>query len=349
LGAGDFLSRQRNNHEGGKAMMQHKIPCEMVRDILPLYVDGLTSDETNNELEQHMKYCEPCTTVCQDMQTEFACEKEKNVDDGKKEINYLKKIRKNNHKKIAIGIIGAVLILIIAVAVKLYIIGYPTDAYHVTNMEIQGNAFRCKVQLDDNATYKGWDIIEGDNGEQKAVFYVRRPSFFSQYHYTQVSILLETIPSTLNINGNIVHRNGVIVSKLANDLFAAKNKYVGDISANLQISNILEIANDLGGYKNQLQTATKPYGWTLEFEKTTSNPAGVDGKMKNYACVLMALIDNIGEVHWSYNVTNGTNPGPHINGMTQAQCSAYVGGPIKSFSESPEKVQQLLDFLEIRN
>lgn len=330
--------------------MEHKIPCEMVRDILPLYVDGLTSDETNNELEQHMKECEPCTAAYQDMQKEFVCEKTNNENDGEKEINYLKKIRKSNHRKVALGMIGAVLILMLAVVVKLYIIGYPTDAYHVTNMEIQENAFRCKVQLDDNyTTFKGLDIIEGDNGEQKVVVYGRLPSFFSQYHYTQVSILLETIPSTLNINGNVVRHDGVIVSKLANDLFKAKNKYIGDISANLTLSDILEINSSLGGFKNQLQTTTKPYGWTLKFENGTSNPASFDGKMKNYACVLMALIDNIGEVHWSYDVTIGAKPSQRINGMTEAQCSDYVGGPIKSYSESPEKVQQLLDFLEIRN
>lgn len=330
--------------------MQHKIPCEMVRDILPLYVDGLTSDETNNELEQHMKDCESCTAVYQDMQKEFVCEKTKNENDSEKEINYLKKIRKNNHKKIAIGMIGAVLILMLAVVVKLYIIGYPTDAYHVTNMEIQENAFRCKVQLDDNyTTFKELDIIEGDNGEQKVVVYGRLPSFFSQYHYTQVSIALDTISTKLNINGNVVHHDGVIVSKLANDLFSAKNKYVGDISSNLNLANILGIGSDLGGYKNQLQTTKKPYGWTLEFEEGTSNPASFDGKMKNYACVLMALIDNIGEVQWSYDVATGAKPGPHINGMTEAQCSAYVGGSIKSFSKSPEKVQELLNFLEIRN
>jgi len=329
--------------------MQHKIPCEMVRDILPLYVDGLTADETNNEVEQHMKDCDQCTAVCQDMKKEFACEKTETEGDGEKEINYLKKIRKNNHRKILIAMIGTIVLLLLSLAVKLYIIGYPTDAYHVANMKIQGNAFICTVQLDDNATYKGWKIVEEDNGEQKAVFIVRRPSFFSQSHYTQVSIALDTIATTLNINGNVVRHDGVIVSKLANDLFKAKNKYIGDISANLKLSNILELGNSLGGYKNQLQTTTKPYGWTLEFENGTPNPASFDSKMKNYACVLMALIDNIGEVHWSYDDTLGAKPTQHINSMTQAQCSAYVGGPIKSFSESPEKVQQLLDFLEIRN
>lgn len=321
----------------------------MVRDILPLYVDGLTSDETNKELELHMKDCDKCSLACQDMKKEFECDKATTKSDGEREINYLKKIRKNNQRKILIGVIGAFLFLFVSIAVKLYIIGYPTDAYHVANMEIQGNAFTCTVQLDDNTTYKGWKIVKGDNGAQKAVFIVRRPSFFSQSHYTQVHIALETIPSTLDINGNVVRHDGVIISKLANDLFQARNKYIGDISANLNLANILEIGNDLGGFQNQLQTTSKPYAWTLVFEKGTSNPTSFDGKMKNYACVLMALIDNIGEVHWSYDIAADAKQDPLVKGMTQAQCSDYVGSPIKSFSENPEKVQQLLDFLEISN
>ena len=28
-----------------------KIPCEIIRDLLPSYIDGLTSDVTNKEIE----------------------------------------------------------------------------------------------------------------------------------------------------------------------------------------------------------------------------------------------------------------------------------------------------------
>ena len=29
--------------------------CEMIRDLLPLYIDGLTSKESNQEIEKHLK------------------------------------------------------------------------------------------------------------------------------------------------------------------------------------------------------------------------------------------------------------------------------------------------------
>lgn len=29
--------------------------CEIIRDLLPLYIDGLTSKESNQEIEKHLK------------------------------------------------------------------------------------------------------------------------------------------------------------------------------------------------------------------------------------------------------------------------------------------------------
>ena len=34
--------------------------CEIIRDLLPLYIDGLTSIESNQEIEKHLKNCEEC-------------------------------------------------------------------------------------------------------------------------------------------------------------------------------------------------------------------------------------------------------------------------------------------------
>ena len=31
--------------------MKQNIPCEMIRDLLPLYVEGLTSEESSRQIE----------------------------------------------------------------------------------------------------------------------------------------------------------------------------------------------------------------------------------------------------------------------------------------------------------
>ena len=40
--------------------MKQNIPCEMIRDLLPLYVEGLTSEESSRQIEAHMETCEDC-------------------------------------------------------------------------------------------------------------------------------------------------------------------------------------------------------------------------------------------------------------------------------------------------
>ena len=40
--------------------MSDKLRCEIVQDLLPSYVDGLTSDETNEAVKDHLADCEMC-------------------------------------------------------------------------------------------------------------------------------------------------------------------------------------------------------------------------------------------------------------------------------------------------
>ena len=48
--------------------MKQKLPCELVRDLFPSYIDDLTSDVTNILLEEHVKECEKCREILGMMQ-----------------------------------------------------------------------------------------------------------------------------------------------------------------------------------------------------------------------------------------------------------------------------------------
>ena len=48
--------------------MKNDLTCEIVRDLLPSYVDGLTNDVSNQAVEQHMKICENCRKIYHEMQ-----------------------------------------------------------------------------------------------------------------------------------------------------------------------------------------------------------------------------------------------------------------------------------------
>lgn len=80
--------------------------CEIIRDLLPLYIDGLTSIESNQEIEKHLKNCEECQKYYQEMTGDidnFSVITNEEIED----VNLIKKIKKKNRKK-ALGIfVGA--------------------------------------------------------------------------------------------------------------------------------------------------------------------------------------------------------------------------------------------------
>ena len=37
-----------------------KISCNIIKDILPLYLDGVVSDDTRQMVEEHLRTCDQC-------------------------------------------------------------------------------------------------------------------------------------------------------------------------------------------------------------------------------------------------------------------------------------------------
>lgn len=141
-------------------------------------------------------------------------------------------------------------------------------------------------------------------------------------------------------------RGGNVISRQANELFAAKNPYVGNMSSNGRIAQLLGISNTFGSFKNELQTNEEPYSWTLNFEDSVSNSAVFEKKMKGYSCVIIALIGNLGEVRWNYTVETESGAAERSGKITEKECSEWLGASVRPFAESPEGVQQLLNILE---
>ena len=56
--------------------------CEIIRDLLPSYVDGLTSGESDRAIEEHLKDCGDCREYLEEMKQESA---ETGDDPGKQE------------------------------------------------------------------------------------------------------------------------------------------------------------------------------------------------------------------------------------------------------------------------
>ncbi|MBQ3513956.1 MAG: zf-HC2 domain-containing protein [Lachnospiraceae bacterium] len=70
--------------------MNRELDCEIVKDLLPLYVDGMVSEVSKKSIDSHLEYCKDCTKVYENMT--FGLEKQPSeVEDVKK---FLKKTKR---------------------------------------------------------------------------------------------------------------------------------------------------------------------------------------------------------------------------------------------------------------
>ena len=137
----------------------------------------------------------------------------------------------------------------------------------------------------------------------------------------------------------------VKVYAYAQQLFESKNPYIGNASANGKVLNLLNITEELGGYSVELKTDEVPYWIKLNFENYGSDRDTFDLKMLNKAFVILALIDNANEVQWSYPSREDGEDTLITVYVTQKQATDTLGKDIKSFAQSEEGIQELLNQL----
>lgn len=101
--------------------MKDNLPCAVVRDLLPIYVEGLTEPETNAAVEAHLKTCPACTARLAAMR---APEPPPEAETAK-EVDYLKKVKRRSWKRVVLAVLITVLVLTGALAAKVFIIGSP--------------------------------------------------------------------------------------------------------------------------------------------------------------------------------------------------------------------------------
>lgn len=87
--------------------------CEIIRDLLPLYADGLASEESVRVIEEHLKSCSECAALAKRMCDPMEPEAELNQEayDCIKEID--RQNRKNRIKNVLIGVLTAAILAVI--------------------------------------------------------------------------------------------------------------------------------------------------------------------------------------------------------------------------------------------
>ena len=332
-----------------------KLPCDIIQDLLPSYADGLTSPASSEAIEAHLAECQTCAAAYAAMQTgsiEDAKGAEGSGSEGFPEIDYLKKIRSTNRKRILIAAVLVLLLTGFGVWAKVYLYGSPIEDFHMmmttdtdsTDRETktftdqngethetlyatsQTLIFNCWIEESSGQAFSHYKLKETDDGGLDVIVYAVPASRFRQLRTLQIKVPVSydedgknVNPTAVNIKGDTYNGYGLITKK-AKELYAARNPYIGDISADLRLANLLGIGEAIGSYTNKLNTQGSegfeyPYSWELIFDRpwTDGYDKIYNRKMRSYAYVLLALIDNCGEIKWTYQTEDGIRYTKSIN------------------------------------
>lgn len=96
-----------------------KISCEIIKDLLPLYHDGVCSNDSRMMVEEHLAYCDNCKAELQVMDNELS------ITNTKKNLNEaetVKKLSRRWKKGMKRSVLKGIVITIIVIAVIVFVL-----------------------------------------------------------------------------------------------------------------------------------------------------------------------------------------------------------------------------------
>lgn len=306
------------------------LPCDIVQDLLPSYVDGILSDTSTCAVAKHLQSCKTCHDMYDDMATDEL--RQDNTDQQEKEIDYLKKVRsKTKHFTLAAILIA---VLLAGSGTAVYFLFFSGE--YILNsvkysLQVSSNSLKIEGILPDDFT-TGTQKIEEKDGVVSLTLPAKRKTFFSFHKNYEVSYSAKATIREVRVNGDILWQNGTSISTYVNRIYDNKHPYIGSASDNTSLALALGIEETFGSFTSELQTSKQPYGWTIHLtESQTTAEDTLRKKMTTYAYAILALIDNADSITWEYSDTSVQTKTYTI---TTAEANAQLGKDIKKTAEN---------------
>lgn len=326
--------------------------CEIVRDLLPSYVDGLTSEVTNRAVEDHVAACPSCAGELSRMSEP----EPPPLPEPAAEVDYLKKVRRKSWRPVRLTTACVLCLLLFLGALWVFAYGTPASADEVEctvtvseevvteegavyqTLTIQGTV------LDSSRSIVRVEWVENAGGNIALTFYTAPKTFFNSGSVTESVYAIAPV-KYVSVGERFLWFDGTAVSDIASRLYAARNPYVGDMPANLELAGLLGVEEDLGPFTSELQTAEKPYGWTLILEQEIPSEQELLAQrtMWRDSLLMLALISNLDSVTWQYQ----TEAGSQSETITTEDAYEVLGQSIKSYGSWPYTLTELTGLLGV--
>lgn len=310
-----------------------QIPCEVIRDLLPSYADGLTSEVTDKLIREHLEECEECRKTLAAMR-----EGESEVQENLREIDFLKKTNTKMHANVIRAILCVLAAILLIGGIRIFAIG---DKAHPdslgTSVKAEGNTYTITGDIADSI-----HIVSGIKTRQEGdTLYVTvrwAPVLLSgSSRFQEVYEAGEPL-RRICVNDRVVWQDGVAIYPDTARVLETAHPYVGDMPANLKTAQAVGCYEHFGPFVNELQTEKEPYGWTIILQEPLSDQIYQETRMEKDACILIALTENLSEVTFRYSA-NGKE---YEKTVTEADANTIAGFHVKDAYDDYVLTQKLL-------
>ncbi|MBQ1391578.1 MAG: DUF4825 domain-containing protein [Firmicutes bacterium] len=328
----------------------NKIPCEVIRDLFPSYIDQLTSPVTNEAIAEHLHTCDACRDVLAAMRGSEgdalpgtdgeAMATETGTEEDRKTLDFLKKNRKRNHRIVLVSLLAALLIAGGALAARAFLIGsesYADSVYWQADVDGKNLCLQSAV-TDSMRTVSKVEFREEDG----VVTATSRLVLVSPFHtgsmvanYQANQDIREVI-----VDGRTIWAEGKEISALAAAVFETRHEYIGDASANGRTAAVLNLSAYLGPFTNDLDTEARPYTWGILLEDDVPARLQVqrESDMESFAYLLLGLVENCDAIRYEYTLDGKRTE----KTVTTDDAGRFFGSDVKDCYKSVRKLDALL-------
>lgn len=258
------------------------LSCDVIRDLLPAVADEIASADTEALVQEHIEICADCRAALDAMRAPGPAPTA-----DEKEIDYLKKTRKKGWRAVIASMLAVLMLCAAGLALRAFVIGFDGDpAWLMSEVAAEGTHLALRCSPNDSAGAVGKMNFSEEDG---VVTVNARRVLASPLHRGSAEETYEASEPIRRVivNSRVVWDEGARISPYTAKLFALRNPYVGDASADMALLRaLLE-----GDYTIELQTEAEPYGMTVHMHYGVDAPTLFDR-----GCVMLALTENLGEI-----------------------------------------------------
>ena len=211
--------------------MKEKRNCKIVQDLLPNYIENLTNKETNSFIEEHLKECDECQKVFENMKKDFQVNSTRR---DNREVKYIKKY--NSKLKLLRNIILIIIILfVILVGRKTFIlVNLSNKAQSMQNNQnyyskiesyADGKMTIMETYKKEDKILMSWTTYSQDKGQIKQIFYKSGEEKISLIDNGETKVLKE-------VEDIIVHPISFISNNFFINLYTAITTNIDKINLN---------------------------------------------------------------------------------------------------------------------